>query len=177
MRHGNTGAIAMRKSNVNPMGMVMRLKYGTPTDTRSSFNASTASGNNVPNKMTKAKAANRTLFAKNAPSRDSGESIRPGDRSRSPLQPMSPTVEKTMSAKKLMRAIPILDVVNACTDSSTPERVIHVPRIVRANVAHNSEMFHTRNMPRRSCTKTECKYAVPVSHGSNDAFSTGSQAQ
>ena len=167
----------MRKSNVSPMGMVMRLKYGTPTDTRSLFKASTASGNNVPNKITNANAAKRTLFAKNAPSREKGESIRPGDRSRSPLQPMSPTVAKTMSAKKPISAIPILEVVNAWTDSSTPERVIHVPRIVRANVAHKSEMFHTRNMPRRSCTKTECKYAVPVSHGRNDAFSTGSQAQ
>ena len=69
------------------------------------------------------------------------------------------------------------DSVNACTESSTPERVRNVPRIVSANVAHSSERFQTRSIPRRSCTITECRYAVPVSHGRNDAFSTGSHAQ
>ena len=32
-----------------------------------------------------------------------------------------------------------------------------VPRIVRANVAHTSDRFQTRNMPRRSCTMAECR--------------------
>ena len=36
---------------------------------------------------------------------------------------------------------------------------------------------YSRNMPRRSCTITEWMNAVPVSHGSSDAFSTGSQPQ
>ncbi len=48
--------------------------------------------------------------------------------------------------------------------------------MVSANVATSKLRFHTRNMPRRSCTSTEWMYAVPVSHGSSDAFSTGSQA-
>ena len=47
--------------------------------------------------------------------------------------------------------------VNACTESSTPERVRNVPRIVRVNVAHSSERFQTRSIPRRSCTITECR--------------------
>ena len=45
--------------------------------------------------------------------------------------------------------------LNACTDSSTPDRVRKVPRIVRLNVAHSSDRFHTRSIPRRSCTITE----------------------
>jgi hypothetical protein len=40
-----------------------------------------------------------------------------------------------------------------------------------------SETFHTLSDPRRSWIITECRYAVPSSHGMNDAFSTGSQAQ
>ena len=52
-----------------------------------------------------------------------------------------------------------------------------VPKIVRKNVTMTREMFHTRSMLRRSCTMTECRRAVAVNHGSNPAFSTGSQPQ
>ena len=40
-----------------------------------------------------------------------------------------------------------------------------------------SETFQTRSMPFFSCTITECRNAVPVSHGIKAAFSTGSQPQ
>ncbi len=66
---------------------------------------------------------------------------------------------------------------NACTDCTTPERVMKVPKIVRKKVRITSETFHTLSMPRRSCTITECRKAVAVSHGSRPAFSTGSQPQ
>ncbi len=69
------------------------------------------------------------------------------------------------------------DCVKLCTDVTTPDRVRNVPRIVRQNVASTSDRFHTRSIPRRSCTITEWMNAVPVSHGSSDAFSTGSQPQ
>ena len=72
---------------------------------------------------------------------------------------------------------PMSDCVNACTESITPERVRNVPRIVRQNVAITSDRFQTRSIPRRSCTITEWMNAVAVSHGSSDAFSTGSHAQ
>ena len=45
--------------------------------------------------------------------------------------------------------------LNACTLFTTPERVRKVPRMVRLNVARSNDRFHTRNMPRRSCTSTE----------------------
>ncbi len=78
LRQGSTGATPMRNSRHNPIGVVMRLKYGTPTEMRSSLNASISSGKTVPSSTTKAKAANSTLLARNAPSRDSGESMCPG---------------------------------------------------------------------------------------------------
>src|SRR5437868_6161024 len=58
-----------------------------------------------------------------------------------------------------------------------PERVRNVPRIVNTNVPTTRFRFHTRSMLRRSCTIAECRNAVAVSHGRNDAFSTGSHAQ
>ena len=60
---------------------------------------------------------------------------------------------------------------------TTPLRVRNVPRIVSANVAITSEMFHVRSSRRFSSTITECRYAVAVSQGMIAAFSTGSQAQ
>ena len=44
---------------------------------------------------------------------------------------------------------------NACTDDTTPERVMKVPKIVRKNVTITSVTFQTRSMLRRSCTITE----------------------
>ena len=66
---------------------------------------------------------------------------------------------------------------NACTDCTTPERVMNVPKIVRKNVTMTSVTFHTRSMLRRSWTITECRNAVAVNQGSSPAFSTGSHAQ
>src|SRR5688500_14157449 len=71
----------------------------------------------------------------------------------------------------------MLPVVNACTDDRIPERVRKVPRIVSTNVATHRFSVHKRSMLRRSCTITECRYAVAVSQGRNEAFSTGSHAQ
>src|SRR6476646_893334 len=58
-----------------------------------------------------------------------------------------------------------------------PERVRNVPRIVSTKVPMMRLIFHNRNMLRRSCTIPEWRNAVAVSHGRNDAFSTGSHAQ
>jgi hypothetical protein len=52
-----------------------------------------------------------------------------------------------------------------------------VPRIARVPVARISDEFQIFSIPRRSWIITECRNAVPVSQGSSDAFSTGSQAQ
>ena len=54
---------------------------------------------------------------------------------------------------------------------------MNVPNNVRKNVVMTSDTFHTRSMPRRSCTITEWRNAVAVNHGSRPAFSTGSHIQ
>ena len=115
------------------------------------------SGNTVPSSTTKANAANTTLLARNEPSRDSGESIRPTERSRSARQPINPTDTTTTTAKNASRTGPTVPDEKACTDSTTPDRVRNVPRIVNENVAHSSDRFQTRSMPRRSWTITECR--------------------
>ena len=81
-----------------------------------------------------------------------------------------------MAAKKPSSSGPMVPLLKAWTESTTPDRVRKVPRMVSENVATSRLRFQTRSIPRRSWTSTEWMYAVPVSHGSNDAFSTGSQA-
>ncbi len=49
--------------------------------------------------------------------------------------------------------------------------------MVRKKVVMTSVTFHTRSIPRRSCTITEWRNAVAVNQGSSPAFSTGSQPQ
>ena len=90
---------------------------------------------------------------------------------------MSARPVTTQTPRNVSSHGPIDDWVNACTEFTTPDRVRNVPRIVRQNVASTSDRFQTRSIPRRSWTITEWMNAVPVSHGSSDAFSTGSQPQ
>ena len=81
------------------------------------------------------------------------------------------------SARKVTKYLPISERAKACTDCTTPERVRNVPRMHRKKVAETSTMFQTFIMPFFSCIITECRKAVPLSQGSSEAFSTGSQPQ
>jgi hypothetical protein len=67
--------------------------------------------------------------------------------------------------------------VNEWTELNTPDRVMNVPRTTRRNVEMISVTVQPFSTPRRSRTTIECNAAVAVSHGSSDAFSTGSHAQ
>ena len=67
--------------------------------------------------------------------------------------------------------------MNECTEEITPLRVRKVPKMVSAKVRMTSTMFHTFSMFFFSWIITECRNAVPVSHGMKAAFSTGSHAQ
>ena len=82
-----------------------------------------------------------------------------------------------ISERNATNHVPMLDCANACTELTTPLRVRNVPRMQSKNVMNTSHTFHTFIIPRFSCIITECRNAVPVSHGKNDAFSTGSQPQ
>ena len=72
---------------------------------------------------------------------------------------------------------PSVEAPKAWIESRIPERTRKVPSTASVPVARMSETFQTFSIPRFSCTITECRKAVPVSHGSSEAFSTGSQAQ
>src|SRR5271168_3658346 len=84
---------------------------------------------------------------------------------------------RRMITRKLQNQWPMLDSAKAWTELTAPLRVSDVPRMHIMNVRNTSHTFQTRIMPRFSCIITECRNAVPVSHGNRDAFSTGSQPQ
>ena len=67
--------------------------------------------------------------------------------------------------------------LKACTLAMTPLRVRKVPSNVSRKVVMMRLRVHVFSISRRSCTITECTKAVAVSHGMNEAFSTGSHAQ
>ena len=73
--------------------------------------------------------------------------------------------------------VPTVDSPKAWIDCRIPERTRKVPSSARLNVATISDTFQTRSIPRFSCTMTECRKAVPTSHGISDAFSTASHPQ
>jgi hypothetical protein len=79
--------------------------------------------------------------------------------------------------RKTQNQVPIADCAKACTELTSPDRVSSVPKIASMNVEKISHTFHDFIMPRFSCIITECRKAVPVSHGISEAFSTGSQPQ
>ena len=66
-------------------------------------------------------------------------------------------------------------VAKACTEVSTPERTRKVPISDSENARIASRMVQTLSALRFSITTAECSSAVAISHGMNEAFSTGSQ--
>ncbi len=109
----------------------------------------------MPNSTTKANPTKRTLLARKAPSRLSGASMPPTERSRSPRQAISPTPVHRTNPKNPSSRGPMVDSENECTDWMTPERVRKVPRMVRLNAATTSDRFQIRRSPRRCWTITE----------------------
>ena len=94
-----------------------------------------------------------------------------------PVQNKENGKDRKTEHQKPANQAPIADCANACTELMIPLRVRNVPRIASQKVAKISHIFQTFIMPRFSCIITECRKAVPVSHGSSEAFSTGSHPQ
>ena len=113
----------------------------------------------------------------NADSRDSAASKRPSLLNTSLRHASSVNEPSNTSPRKVRKKGPIGLCVKACTLASTPLRVRNVPSTVSRKVETINVMVQVFSIPRRSCTITECRNAVAVSHGMKDAFSTGSQAQ
>ena len=83
----------------------------------------------------------------------------------------------TMIPMKATNHGPTSDSTNEWIEDVMPDRVRNVPRIESAKTAEIRQTFQTFSMPFFSCTITECRKAVPTSHGISAAFSTGSQPQ
>ncbi len=64
-----------------------------------------------------------------------------------------------------------------CTEVSTPERTRNVPSSDSEKVRIARKIVQTFSASRFSITLAEWSRAVPDSHGSSEAFSTGSQNQ
>src|ERR1700682_1982105 len=79
--------------------------------------------------------------------------------------------------RKPANHIPTGDCAKEWTLEMTPVRVMNVPKIASRKADTTSVTFHLRSIPRFSCTMIEWRNAVFTSHGSSDAFSTGSHAQ
>ena len=160
------------KSSAN--GMFTALKNGAPTVIFSPRTHSERMGNNVPHSTENAMPISTRLLYKNAASRESIDSSCAGV-SKSLRRVLTSTAETTNAMTNATRnQLPTPLCAKECTDWMTPERVMNVPRMAKRNVLTTSVTFHLRSMPRFSWIMIECKNAVPVSHGSNEAFSTGS---
>src|SRR5581483_4479617 len=134
-------------------------------------------GNSVPHSTVKQASRSSRLLKRKLDSRDASDSSLCSLRRWLRFFTKKKTHVATVRAMNTTNQSPIEDWANACTELTTPLRVRNVPKIDSRKVAKISHMFQTFSMPRFSCIMTECKKAVPVSQGSRDAFSTGSQPQ
>ena len=78
---------------------------------------------------------------------------------------------------KIRNGTPSVEAPKAWIESRIPERTRKVPSSASTPVARISDAFQTFSIPRFSWIITECRNAVPISHGISEAFSTGSQPQ
>ena len=139
--------------------------------------ASVISGRNVQKKTTNAIATRTRLLKRKIASRLSIESIDCSERSVSRRETTSAIDPAIISAISVTNGMPSVEAPNAWIESRMPERTRKVPRIASVPVARISEEFQIFSIPRFSWIISEWMNAVPVSHGSSEAFSTGSQAQ
>src|SRR5215469_15028618 len=134
-------------------------------------------GNHVPHKTVKQSAQKSRLLNMKLDSRETMDSSLCSLRRWSLFMRKKKMNTAKVMARNQANQVPIDDCAKACTELIIPLRVRNVPRIASQNVAKTSHMFHTFSMPRFSCIMTECRKAVPTSHGISDAFSTGSHPQ
>ena len=180
-------AVARRQAIAGPMpdsststsasGTVYWSNHGGPTAAFLPVTASEMSGKKVPQNTTKASPTSTRLFPRKTASRDSSESSRCSERSASRRETTRQIEPAIISPMSVTNGTPSVDAPKAWIESRIPERTRNVPRTARMPVVSTSVAFQTFSIPRFSWIITECRNAVPVSHGSSDAFSTGSQAQ
>src|SRR5579863_6933327 len=177
LRQASKGPTAVSKSSSKATGTITLLKNGGPTVTLCPCRSSEINGNHVPHSTVKQAKTKSRLLNRKLDSREmSDSSLCSLVRYDLFLKKNPANTMKTIIRNHLNHP-PIGDCAKACTEFSTPLRVRYVPRIESQKVVNTSHMFQTFSMPRFSCIMTECRNAVPVSQGSREAFSTGSQPQ
>jgi hypothetical protein len=131
----------------------------------------------VPENTIKVSTTNIKLLNKKAVSRD-----RYASKMFLVANVLSLKITKPMHAKKVNKInvrnkLPTGDSAKAWTDEMIPLLVKNVAKKTDRNVKIIRSIFHTFIPPFPSCIITECKNAEDRSHGINEAFSIGSQAQ
>ena len=118
-----------------------------------------------------------TLFSTSAPSREIGAKIPVGARAgaRSANSIRLPPI--TIASSIRMNTPRVGSLAKLWTEFRMPERTMNVPLSEREKVPIASRTVQVFRASRFSTTIAECSRAVPVSHGSRLAFSTGSQNQ
>ena len=139
------------------------------------FKASISNGYKVPRSTEPAATTKKTLPKSINVSRDIKEKAPPNvlfGALKAYRNKDEPTTKESRIKIKMPRRG---SVAKACTDVRTPERTKKVPSkdIEKAIMARSTVQF--LKPPRFSVTAKECNKAVPISHGMNEAFSTGSQ--
>ena len=119
----------------------------------------------------------KILLSTSAPSRDTGANMpdAASTGARSANSSSDPPI--TNPSRPRMKTPRAGSVANACTEFRMPERTMNVPDRLNENVPIASSTVQVFNASRFSTTIAECNSAVPVSQGSKEAFSTGSQNQ
>ena len=169
------------KTYISPKnGAVTPLKYWLPNEISTPLVSSDAIGApKLPQKMAKNRIIKTMLFKTNIISRLKAQRKGWSSSSSPRFQRMTNKMLETniIPAQNRNIGTPIGLRAKLCTLSINPLRVAKVPKITEVKVAMMRNRFHFLSMPRRSCTITLCKKAVPINHGRNAAFSTGSQPQ
>src|SRR5450755_2538437 len=176
-RQASRGPTPVKNTRNSPMGTFTRLKNGGPTVTLLPVTHSESTGKSVPHSTAKHETSSTRLLNRKLDSRDTKESRRCSLRSVSRLRMKTNTQVANTIEMNQTNQMPMPDCAKACTELTTPERVRNVPKMASRKVVKMSHMFHIFIMPRFSCMITECRNAVMVSHGSREAFSTGSHPQ
>src|SRR5690242_1287875 len=176
-RHASNGPTAVSSSNSKATGIFTRLKNGGPTVTFVPCTHSERIGKRVPHRTVKQATSRMRLLNRKLDSRETSDSSLCSLRNCLRFFTKNAVQTANVSARKTTNQSPIEDCAKACTELTTPLRVRKVPKMESRKVEKINHMFQTFSMPRFSCIITECRKAVPVSHGIRDAFSTGSQPQ
>src|SRR3954469_16467812 len=171
------GPMPVNNSSRRPSGMLTVLKKGGPTVILLPRTASLMIGNSVPHNTENAIPTSTRLLYRNAASRLIMLSSSAVDLRSWSLVETRYAVTAIDITRNAANHFPTGDCANEWTLEITPLRVMKVPNIDSRNADTTSVTFHLRSMPRFSWTMIECRNAVLTSHGSSDAFSTGSHAQ